>query len=45
MPRTIKSAITTSGATRNGGYFCLGASAFRAGTFRKDCTTATKEFK
>src|ERR1700690_3259085 len=36
---------TTICAIKNGGSVCVGAIAFKAGTFRKACTTATKTLR
>src|SRR5260370_433548 len=40
-----KPAITTSCATKNGGSDCVGAIAFRAGTFWKSCATKTNTLR
>ena len=45
MASPMKSIRTASCATKNGGSVCVGASAFRAGNFRKACTTATKTLR
>ena len=45
IPSTMKVATVASCATRNGGSDCVGASRFRAGTFRKAWTTRTKTFR
>ena len=38
-------AKTTNCAALNGGSDCVGANAFRAATFSKACTTATKTLR
>ena len=43
--RTTKSSKTVICAIANGGSFCVGAMAFREGTFSNDCTTRTKTLK
>jgi len=43
--RTTKSSKSAICAIANGGSFCVGARAFKDGTFSKDCTTRTKTLK
>jgi hypothetical protein len=45
MVSEMKIAITTSCVIKNGGSDCVGASAFRAGTFMKSCAIKTKTFR
>ena len=42
---TMKSASRASCAILKGGSDCVGAIAFRAGTFSKSCTAKTKTFR
>jgi len=44
-PRTIKTIIETTWAIKNGGSDCVGAMAFRAGTFWKDWTISTRKLR
>src|SRR5216684_2465730 len=44
-PSTTNRAMTTTCATTNGASDCVGAIAFRAGTFWKTCATKTKTFR